>query len=124
MSELVSRIQYDAHHVQVNLATATTTTHPMSNRKIETAKSACFLNFLRPSLIGVVRRKKIERTKRKIGIAATTKAIILKIIVRCQFCCLARRRMSDVGSTPENIRDDAARGSDMMSPRARSLAGG
>ena len=82
-------LQSDAHHVQANLPTATTTAHPMRNRRIETAKSACFLNSLRLSLIRVVRRKKIERTKRKIGIAATTKAIILKIIVHCQFCCSA-----------------------------------
>jgi DNA-directed RNA polymerase subunit N (RpoN/RPB10) len=41
----------------------------------------CFLNSLNPSLIRVGRRKKIERTKRKIGIAAATKAMILKIIV-------------------------------------------
>jgi hypothetical protein len=86
---LVPLIQSDVHHVQANLPAATTTTHPMRNRKIETAKSACFLNFLRPSLIRVVRRKKTERTKRKIGIAAATKAIILKIIVHCQFCGLA-----------------------------------
>jgi hypothetical protein len=53
----------------------------MRNRNIETAKLACFLNSLRPSLARVVRRKKIERTKRKIGIAAARKAMILKIIV-------------------------------------------
>jgi len=50
-------------------------------QKIETAKLACFLNFLRPSLIRVVRRKNIERAKRKIGIVAAMKAMILKIIV-------------------------------------------
>ena len=44
-------------------------------------KLACFLNSLRPSLIRVVRRKKIERMKRKIGIAAARKAMILKIIL-------------------------------------------
>jgi hypothetical protein len=38
-------------------------------------------------LIRVVRRKKSERTKRKIGIAAATKAMILKIIFHCHFCC-------------------------------------
>ena len=32
----------------------------------------------------VVRLKNIERTKRKIGIAAARKAMILKIIVHCQ----------------------------------------
>ena len=53
----------------------------MRNRNIETAKLACFLNSLRPSLIRVVRRKEIERTKRKIGIAAARKAMILKIIL-------------------------------------------
>jgi hypothetical protein len=53
----------------------------MRTRNIETAKSVCFLNSLRPSLIRVVRRKKTERTKRKIGIAAARKAMILKIIV-------------------------------------------
>jgi hypothetical protein len=35
-------------------------------------------------LLRVVRRKNIERTKRKIGIAAASKAMILKIIVDCQ----------------------------------------
>jgi hypothetical protein len=39
------------------------------------------LNSLRPSLTRVVRRKNTERTKRKIGIAAASKAMILKIIV-------------------------------------------
>jgi len=53
----------------------------MRNRKIETARSLFFLNSLNPSLSRVDRRKKIERTKRKIGIAAATKAMILKIIV-------------------------------------------
>jgi hypothetical protein len=47
----------------------------------EAARSLCFLNSLNPSLIRVGCRKKIERTKRKIGIAATMKAMILKIIV-------------------------------------------
>jgi hypothetical protein len=74
------RIQSSVHHVQANLPAAKTTTHPMRNRKIENAKSACFLNSLRPSLIRVVRRKKIERTKRKSGIAAARKAMILKVI--------------------------------------------
>src|SRR5229473_7968666 len=74
-------IQSDDHHVQANLPAAKTTTHTIRNRNIETDKLACFLNSLRPSLIRVVRRKKIERTKRKIGIAAARKAMILKIIV-------------------------------------------
>jgi hypothetical protein len=74
------RIHSNVHHVQANLPAANTTTHPMRNRKIENAKSACFLNSLRPSLIRVVRRKKIERTKRKSGIAAARKAMILKVI--------------------------------------------
>jgi len=63
------------------LAAAKMTTHTMRNRNIETAKLACFLNSLRPSLTRVVRRKNTERTKRKIGIAAASKAMILKIIV-------------------------------------------
>src|SRR5262249_50614074 len=77
-------IQSDDHHVQANLPAAKTTTHTMRNRNIETAKLACFLNSLKPSSIRVVRRKNIERTKRKIGMAAAKKAMILKIIVRRQ----------------------------------------
>jgi hypothetical protein len=61
----------------------------MRNRNIEIAKLACFLNSLRPSFIRVVRRKNIERTKRKIGIAVAMKAMILKIIVHSQ-CRLTR----------------------------------
>ena len=76
-----ARVQSDDHYVQANLPAAKTTIHTMRNRNIETAKLACFLNSLRPSLIRVVRRKNIERTKRKIGIAAARKAMILKIIV-------------------------------------------
>jgi hypothetical protein len=68
-------------HAQTSLPTAKITTHPMKNRKIETARSLRFLNSLNPSLIRVGRREKIDRTKRKIGIAAATKAMILKIIV-------------------------------------------
>jgi hypothetical protein len=68
-------------HAQTSLPTAKITTHAMRNRKIETAMSLCFLNSLNPSLSRVGRRKKIERMKRKIGIAAATKAMILKIIV-------------------------------------------
>src|SRR5262245_12917825 len=78
------RVQRDDHHVQANLAAAKATTHTMRNMNIETAKLACFLNSLRPSLIRVVRRKKTERTKRKTGIATPTKATILKIISHCQ----------------------------------------
>jgi hypothetical protein len=74
-------IQNVVHHVRANLPAAPTTTHPMRIRKIDTAKSACFLNSLRPSFIRAVRRKNIERTKRIIGIAAAAKAINLKIIV-------------------------------------------
>src|SRR4029079_2147771 len=70
------------HHVQINLPAATATTQAMRNRNIETAKLACFLNSLRPSFTRVVRRKKTERMKRKTGIAAARKAMILKIIVR------------------------------------------
>jgi hypothetical protein len=62
----------------------------MRNRNIETAKLACFLNSLRPSFIRVVRRKNIERTKRKIGIAAAMKAMILKIIVTLSAVQLSR----------------------------------
>ena len=79
-----ARVQSDDHHVQANLPAAKTTTHTMRNRNIETAKLACFLNSLRPSFIRVVRRKNIERTKRKIGIAAARKAMILKIIIHSQ----------------------------------------
>ena len=79
---VLARAYNDDHHVQANLPAATTTTHAMRNRNIETARSACFLNSLRPSLIRVVRRKKTERMKRKTGIAAARKAMILKIIVR------------------------------------------
>jgi len=76
-----ARVQSYDHHVQANLPAAKMTTHTMRNRNIETAKLACFLNSLRPSLTRVVRRKNTERTKRKIGIAAASKAMILKIIV-------------------------------------------
>src|SRR6516162_2384301 len=80
-----ARVQSDDHHVRANLPAAKTTIHTMRNRNIETAKLACFLNSLkRPSLIRVVRRKNIERAKRKIGIAAAMKAMILKIIVHSQ----------------------------------------
>src|SRR5215475_3695103 len=82
-----ARVQSDDHHVQANLPAAKTTTHTMRNKNIETAKLACFLNSLRPSLIRVVRRKNIERTKRKIGIAAARKAMILKIIYPLSVPC-------------------------------------
>jgi hypothetical protein len=109
-----ARVQSDDHHVQANLPAAKTTTHTMRNRNIETAKLACFLNSLRPSLIRVVRRKKIERTKRKIGIAAARKAMILKIIVHCQ-CRVTRAASFDhlVGpqqnAAPQSQHDDLAR---------------
>jgi hypothetical protein len=74
-------IQSDDHHVQANLPAAKTTTHTIRNRNMETAKLACFLNSLRPSFTRVVRWKNTERTKRKIGIATASKAMILKIIV-------------------------------------------
>src|SRR6516165_6536659 len=80
-----ARVQSDDHHVQANLPAAKTTTHTMRNKNIETAKLACFLNSPRPSLIRVVRRKNTERTKRKIGIAAARKAMILKIIIHSQY---------------------------------------
>src|SRR5258708_30539949 len=76
-----ARVQSDEHHVQANLPAAKTTTHTIRNRNIQTAKLACFLNSLRLSLTRVVRWKNTERTKRKIGIAAASKAMILKIIV-------------------------------------------
>jgi hypothetical protein len=87
---VIPLVQSDDHHVQANLPAAKTTTHTIRNRNIETAKLACFLNSLRPSLIRVVRRKKIERTKRKIGIVAARKAMILKIILSALLrgpCC-------------------------------------
>jgi hypothetical protein len=89
-----ARVQSDDHHVQANLPAAKTTTHTIRNRNIETAKLACFLNSLRPSLTRVVRWKNTERTKRKIGIAAAIKAIILKIIVHCQ-CHVTRAASFD-----------------------------
>src|SRR5215831_1364935 len=81
------RVQSDDHQVQANLAAANATTHAIRNRNIETAKLACFLNSLRPSLMRVVRLEKIERTKRKIGIAAATNAMILKNIFHRRPCC-------------------------------------
>jgi len=89
-----ARVQSDDHHVQTNLPAAQTTTHTIRNRNIETAKLACFLNSLRPSLTRVVRRKNTERTKRKIGIAAASKAMILKIIGHCQ-CRVTRAASLD-----------------------------
>src|SRR5262249_31327163 len=98
---ITHRVQSDDHQVQTNLAAAKATTHAIRNRNIETAKLACFLNSLRPSLIRVVRREKIERTKRKIGIAAATNAMILKNIFHRRPCysegnsfvrCLPRQR--------------------------------
>src|SRR5215510_6876857 len=79
------RIQNEDHHVQANLDKAKATTPPIRNRNIVTAKLACFLNSLTPSLIRVVRRKKTERTKRKIGIAAAINAINLRIIFAQSF---------------------------------------
>ena len=58
----------------------------MRNRKIETAKLACFLSYLSPSLIRVVRRKKIERTERKVGMAIAKKVMILKKLSTIQSC--------------------------------------
>jgi hypothetical protein len=98
-----ARVQNDDHHVQANLPAAKTTTHTMRNRNIETAKLACFLNSLRPSLIRVVRRENIERTKRKIGIAAAMKAMILKIIVYSQ-CRVTRSFDHLVGCCEERLR--------------------
>src|SRR5215510_10961567 len=95
-----ARVQSDDHHVQANLPAAKTTIHTMRNRNIETAKLACFLNSLRPSLIRVVRRKNIERTKRKIGIAAAMKAMILKIIVHSQ--CRVTRSFDHLRGAEQN----------------------
>src|SRR5438034_10672408 len=91
---VIPLVQSDDHNVQANLPAAKTTTHTMRNRNIETARLACFLNSLRPSLIRVVRLKNIERTKRKIGIAAARKAMILKVIVHCQ-CRVSRAASLD-----------------------------
>jgi hypothetical protein len=99
-----ARVQSDDHHVQANLPAAKITTHTMRNRNIETAKLACFLNSLRPSLIRVVRRKNIERTKRKIGIAAAMKAMILKIIVHSQ--CRVTRSFDHLVGAGEQRRWD------------------
>jgi hypothetical protein len=88
------RVQSDDHHVQANLPAANTTTHTIRNKNIETATLACFLNSLRPSFTRVVRWKNTERTKRKIGIAAAIKAMILKIIVHCQ-CHVTRATSLD-----------------------------
>jgi hypothetical protein len=99
-----ARVQSDDHHVQANLPAAKTTTHTMRNRNIETARLACFLNSLRPSLTRVVRRKNTERTKRKIGMAAASRAMILKIIVHCQ-CRVTRAASFDhlAGVTSDRI---------------------
>jgi hypothetical protein len=102
-----ARVQSDDHHVQANLPAAKTTIHTMRNRNIETAKLACFLNSLRPSLIRVVRRKNIERTKRKIGIAAAMKAMILKIIVHSQ-CRVTRSFDHLVGAGKQRRRNGEA----------------
>jgi hypothetical protein len=98
-----ARVQSDDHHVQASLPAAKTTIHTMRNRNIETAKLACFLNSLRPSLIRVVRRKNIERTKRKIGITAAMKAMILKIIVHSQ-CRVTRSFDHLVGECKQLVR--------------------
>src|SRR5215472_2879342 len=103
-----ARVQSDDHHVQANLPAAKTTTHTMRNRNIETAKLACFLNSLRPSLIRVVRWKNIERTKRKIGIAAAMKAMTLKIIVHSQ-CRLTRSFDHLVGASKQRRRNFEAK---------------
>src|SRR5262249_60072048 len=79
-------LQSDDHQVQANLAAAKATTHAMMNRNIETAKLACFLNSLRPSLIRAVLREKSERKKSKIGTAAATNAIIFKNIFHRRPC--------------------------------------
>ena len=110
-------VQNDDHHVQTNLPAAKTTTHTMRNRNIETAKLACFLNSLRPSLIRVVRRENIERTKRKIGIAAAMKAMILKIIVHFQ-CRVTRSLDHLVGTGEQHRRDFQAKSSSNNNSRS------
>src|SRR5262249_477688 len=79
-----ARVQSDDHHVQANLPAAKTTIPTIRNKNIEFPKLACFLIWLSPSLIRVVRRKNIERRKRKIGTARVMKVIFLKIIVHSQ----------------------------------------
>jgi hypothetical protein len=101
-------VQSDDHQVQANLPAAKTTTHTMRNRNIKTAKLSCFLNSLRPSFTRVVRRKNIERTKRKIVIAAANKAMILKIIVHCQYRVTPAASLEDIAvetakSSPEEL---------------------
>ena len=116
-------VQSDDHHVQANLPAAKTTTHTIRNRNIETAKLACFLNSLRPSLIRVVRRKNTERTKRKIGIAAARKAMILKIIIHSQ--CRVTRSLDHLVGAGKQHRGHFRRCISMTpSPRTmRSIAG-
>src|SRR5262245_42695451 len=83
--QTVLAFKNEDYHVQANLAAAKATTHPIRNRNILTAKLACFLNSLTPSLIRVVLRKKTERTNRKIGIAAAIRVINLKSIFAVSF---------------------------------------
>ena len=104
-----SCVQIDDHHVQANLPAANTTTHTIRNKNIETARLACFLSSLRPSFTRVVRWKNTERTKRKIGIAAAIKAMILKIIVHCQ-CHVTRATSLDhlIGAAEQRERESDA----------------
>src|SRR5947209_8245809 len=44
------RSQSDVHHVHTSLPAAKATTQPTRPRKIQTAKSTCFLNSFSPSL--------------------------------------------------------------------------
>ena len=75
------RCQSDVHHVQISLPAAKIMTHPTTPRKIQTAKSTCFLNSFSPALNRVGRRKKIDRTNKMIGIAAAKKAMIFKSMI-------------------------------------------
>jgi hypothetical protein len=64
------------------------------------------LNSLRPSFIRVVRWKNTERTKRKIGIAAAIKAMILKIIVYCQYHVTRATSLDHLVGAQEDRRRD------------------
>src|SRR5258708_36524273 len=87
----------------------------IGHRNMETAKLACFLNSLRPSFTRVVRWKNTERTKRKIGIAAASKAMILNIIVRC------RCRVTRAVSFDHLVADLRDLQSDVEPPRPRGV---
>jgi len=75
------RCQSDVHQVQISLPAAKIMTHPTTPRKIQTAKSTCFLNSFSPALNRAGRPKKIDRTNKMIGIAAAKKAMIFKSMI-------------------------------------------